>query len=64
MQEKILHTIRETARLGLLSEFALRKMVKDGTLPGVFSGNRFLVNVPQLRELVDEMSRETTKGAV
>ena len=39
-------TIRQTAREGPLSEYCLRLMQKRGELPGVFSGNRFLVNYP------------------
>ena len=37
-------TIRQTAKKGPLSEYCLRVMQKRGELPGVFSGNRFLVN--------------------
>lgn len=41
-------TIRQTAALGILSEHLLRIMLKQGRLPGVYSGNRFLVNVDAL----------------
>ena len=51
-------TIRQTAATGLISEHYLRIMVKRGDCPGVRSGNRFLVNVPALREKLDKESRE------
>lgn len=38
-------TIREFARRGILSEHVLRLMVKRGEIPGIQSGNRFLINV-------------------
>lgn len=41
-------TIRQTAKEGPLSEYCLRAMQKRGELPGVFSGNRFLVNYDRL----------------
>lgn len=41
-------TIRQTAAMGILPEFRMREMLKQGRLPGVYSGNRFLVNVEAL----------------
>ena len=41
-------TIRQTAALGIITEHYLRLMLKQGRLPGVYSGNRFLVNVDAL----------------
>lgn len=41
-------SIRETARRGPLSEYCLRLMLKQGDLPGVYSGRKFLVNYEQL----------------
>lgn len=57
MERKFL-TVRQTAALGILSEYRLRCMIAEGTCPGVYSGNRFLVNVPMLIEQLDAMSRE------
>jgi len=41
-------TIRETAREGPLTEYALRMMQKDGRLPGIQIGTKFLVNFDRL----------------
>lgn len=37
-------TIRETAKAGPLTEYALRLLLKQENLPGVFIGSKFLVN--------------------
>lgn len=41
-------SIRETKRTTGLPECYLRKLVKEGKAPGVYSGKKFLVNVPAL----------------
>lgn len=51
-------TIRQTAALGFISEHYLRLLVAQGKCPGVFSGNRFLVNVDALIEQLDAESRQ------
>lgn len=51
-------TIRQTAATGLLTEHRLRLMVAQGTCPGIRTGNRFLVNVEALADLLDKQSRE------
>jgi hypothetical protein len=51
-------TIRKTAATGILSEHHLRLLEKQGRLPGIRSGNRFLVNLPLLMEQLDRESRE------
>lgn len=43
-------SIREAARRGPLSEHCLRLMLKEGKLPGVYSGRKFLVNYERLLE--------------
>lgn len=48
-------SIRETAKRGPLSEYCLRIMLKEGKLPGVHSGRKFLVNY---EKLLDQLSRE------
>lgn len=50
-------TIRETARAGYWSENGLRRMQKEGKLPGVNSGGRFMVNIPLLVEMLDSESQ-------
>ena len=51
-------TIRQTAKLGLLSEYQLRLWQKQGKLPGIYTGNTFRVNVPMLERKLDEMSAQ------
>lgn len=41
-------TIRETARTGILPEVALRTLVKQGKIPGIYVGRKFLVNYDRL----------------
>ena len=55
-------TIRQTAATGLISEHYLRLMVKRGECPGIQSGNRYLVNVPALAEILDARSRSGRGG--
>ena len=37
-------SIKETARTGILPETALRSLVKQGKIPGIYVGAKFLVN--------------------
>ncbi len=55
-------TIRQAAAMGIISEHYLRQLVARGECPGVWSGNRFLVNVSALAELLDERSRTNARG--
>ena len=41
-------TIREVARTGILSEHALRVMVKEGKLPVLYVGRKALINYDNL----------------
>ena len=54
-------TIRQTAKTGILSEYQLRLMQRQGRLPGIYVGNRFLVNYELLAEDLQEASRRTQK---
>ena len=49
-------TIRQTAAMGFVPENLLRERLKQCQLPGVYSGNRFLVNVEALVELLNAES--------
>ena len=51
-------TIRQTAKLGLLSEYQLRLWQKQGKLPGIYTGNTFRVNVPMLERKLEERSAQ------
>lgn len=52
-------TIRQTAATGILSEHRIRLMVAAGQCPGIKTGNRFLVNISALAEMLDAESRKT-----
>lgn len=55
-------TIRQTAATGILSEHRIRIMVAQGACPGIQAGNRFLVNVTALAEMLESMSRKQRGG--
>lgn len=55
-------TIRQTASTGILPEYRLRLMVAEGICPGIKTGNRFLINVPALAEMLDTESRKDVKS--
>lgn len=48
-------TIREAVRLTGLSERYMRQLHHEGKLPHVMSGNRVMVNVPKLMEMMDRL---------
>ena len=50
-------TIRQTAALGILPEYRLRQMQKQGKLPGIVAGTRFYVNVKALMAQLDAESK-------
>ena len=47
-------TIRETAKTGILPEYALRGLVKQGKIPGIYVGTKFLVNYDRLCDWLNE----------
>ena len=47
-------SINSTGRCTGLSPSFLRKLLKEGKLPGVYCGNRFMVNIPLLLESLNE----------
>ncbi len=47
-------SIREAAKRGPVSEYCLRLMLKQGNLPGIYSGRKFLVNYDLLLEQLNE----------
>ena len=55
-------TIRQTQRTIGLPESFIRERVKAGKCPGVYSGNRFLVNVPALLALLERESGVNANG--
>lgn len=55
-------TIRQTAALGVTSENHLRRLVAQGKCPGIRCGNRFMVNVTALCEMLDAESRKAVNA--
>lgn len=49
-----LMTIRGAAEECGISEYLLRNWVKQGKCPGMYSGNRFLVDIKRLEEKIQE----------
>lgn len=48
-------TIRETAKTGIMREHTLRRLVKQGTIPHIKSGNRVLINYERLVEMLETL---------
>lgn len=60
VEGKTFQSVRETARSTGLPECRLRRMVKERKAPGLYSGRKFIVNVPALLE---QLERESRQGA-
>lgn len=58
MEKARFPSIREAAKLGPLSEYCLRLMLKQNRLPGTYSGKKFLVNYDMLIEQLGGESRQ------
>lgn len=54
-------TLKETCQHTGLSVYSLRQGVKDGTIPHVVRGGKYLVNVPMLLERMNQESVEKCK---
>lgn len=48
-------TIRQAAATGILPEAALRRMVKDGTIPALYSGTKAFINFDRLCEMLSQI---------
>lgn len=55
-----LMTIPQVAATGLLSEYALRKLYKEGRLPAFTVGKKVLINFEMLLEQLNSLGRITT----
>jgi excisionase family DNA binding protein len=51
-------SIREVARTGILSEYTLRLMAKQGQLPSIRSGRKVLVNFDKLVEQLNNVGAQ------
>lgn len=54
-------TIREIAGTGLMSEHALRMMLKAGKLPAIFIGKKALINYDKLCEELQALEVNVAK---
>ena len=54
-------TIREIAGTGLMSEHALRIMLKAGKLPAIFIGKKTLINYDKLCEELQALEANVAK---
>lgn len=45
-------TIREVAKTGLLKEYTLRSLVKQGKIPHIMCGNRAMINYDRLVDML------------
>lgn len=54
-------TIREIAGTGLMSEHALRMMLKAGKLPAIFIGKKALINYDKLCEKLQALEANVAK---
>ena len=61
---KTFMTIRETARTGILSEYTLRLMQKQGKIPCIMCGNKCMVNYPLLLEQLNTDSKKAVVNNV
>lgn len=52
-------SIRQVAKTGILSEYALRLMEKQKCLPCIYSGKKCLINFDKL---VEQLNQPTQKG--
>lgn len=54
-------TVREIAKTGLLSEHALRLMLKAGKLPAIYIGKKALINYDKLCAELQNLESDITK---
>lgn len=45
-------TIREVAKTGILTEYTLRRLVKQGKIPHIMCGNRAMINYDRLVDML------------
>ena len=55
-------TVREIAREGILTEHALRLMLKAGRLPAIYVGTKALINYDRLVEQLANLKGNIEEG--
>lgn len=61
--EKVFYTIREVAKTGVLSEYALRVLVKQNKIPYIKCGVKVLINYPLLLDHLNNQSMQAMAKA-
>jgi hypothetical protein len=51
-------TVRQIAKTGLMTEHALRLLLKQNKLPAIFIGTKALINYPKLLEQLAALGAE------
>lgn len=54
---------RQVAKTGLLPEHAVRRLISEGKAPGIYIGNRYLVNYTVLCEMLRHPDTSKIGGA-
>lgn len=57
-ESPLMLSINQAAKRGPLSETALRRLVKQGKIPGIYVGRKFLVNYDKLCEWLNNNEQE------
>ena len=57
-----MRTIREVAKLGILSENCLRQMQKQGKLPCMYAGTKCLINLDLLIEQLNNLGGDNREN--
>lgn len=57
-------SIAEAAKVTGISSYAIRQGVRGGLFPAVRVGQKFLVNIPALLEVLDNLSHEQGGGVI
>lgn len=57
-----MRTIREVAKLGILSECCLRKMQKEGRLPCMYAGTKCLINLDLLIDQLNNLGGDNQEN--
>lgn len=55
MEKPKMMSIREIAATGLLSESAIRRLIKEGKIQAVYIGKKALINYDKLVEVLKEL---------
>lgn len=63
-EQPTMMTVREIARTGLMSEHALRLMLKAGKLPAIYIGKKALINYDKLCAELQNLESDVTKPVV